>query len=117
MKNNTSIKRMEIYMAKLISQGGSVQCGERPVLIVQNNIGNANSPTVIVVPLTSKAKKDMPTHVEIPIKNGLTVESVALCEQIITLPTNRLEKKMGMIRDKGLTKKINEALKVSLGLI
>lgn len=116
MKNNTSIKRMEIYMAKLVSQGGSVQCGERPVLIVQNNIGNANSPTVIVVPLTSKEKKDMPTHVEIPIKNGLTVESVALCEQIITLPIDRLERKMGMVRDKKLSKKINDALMVSLDL-
>ena len=116
MENKANIKRMEIYMAKLKVQGGSVQCGERPVLIVQNDIGNANSPTVIVVPLTSKVKKDMPTHVEITIKNGLTTDSVALCEQIITMPIDGLERRMGMVREKRLIKRINDALKVSLGL-
>ena len=96
---------------------GSEQGGIRPVLIVQNNIGNKYSPTVIVAAITSKMNKaKMPTHIEIDAKDyGLSKDSVILLEQIRTLDKRRLKEKIG-VADKRVMDEVNEALAVSFGL-
>lgn len=92
-------RRGEIYEADLGEGEGSEQAGVRPVLIIQNNVGNHYSPTVICVPLTSKTKKDMPTHHTI-IKDKysfLTYDSIVLCEQIKTISKSKLSHRIGML--------------------
>lgn len=112
-----SPRRMEIYMTNLPHNGGSIQYGYRPVLVIQNDIGNTNSSTTIVVALTSKPKRWLPTHVTIsPSCSGLPRKSVALCEQIITVPQSALENKVGEIKDEEYIQKIHEALRISIGL-
>lgn len=110
-------KRGEIFYADLSPVVGSEQGGIRPVLIVQNNIGNKYSPTVIVAAITSKMNKaKMPTHIEIDAKDyGLSKDSVILLEQIRTLDKRRLKEKIG-VADKRVMDKVNEALAVSFGL-
>ena len=110
-------KRGEIFYADLSPVVGSEQGGIRPVLIVQNNIGNKYSPTVIVAAITSKMNKaKMPTHIEIDAKDyGLSKDSVILLEQIRTLDKRRLKEKIG-VADKRLMDEVNEALAVSFGL-
>jgi len=92
MKNfqSANIARGEIYFAKLSDVGGSVQNGMRPVLIIQNDKGNKFSPTTIVVPITSKAKKPMPTHVRVGTELGLRVSSTILAEQIICINKSQI---------------------------
>ncbi len=109
-------KRNEIYMADLPVTSDSVQYGRRPVLIIQNDIGNTYSPTTIVVPLTSQQKREMPTHVKLGIECGLGADSTVLCEQIMTVAINTLEEKMGEVRSKTVIEKINAALRCSIDL-
>lgn len=111
----SEIKRMDIYMADLPAVGGSVQYGYRPVVVVQNNVGNVSSPTVIVVPLTTKPKKPMPTHVKLKSCEAVQSNTTALCEQIMTISTDRLVKKLGNIDDLTTIGRINLALFISLG--
>lgn len=110
-------KRGEIFYADLSPVVGSEQGGIRPVLIVQNNIGNKYSPTVIVAAITSKMNKaKMPTHIEIDAKDyGLSKDSVILLEQIRTLDKRRLKEKIG-VADKRVMDEVNVALAVSFGL-
>ena len=110
-------KRGEIFYADLSPVVGSEQGGIRPVLIVQNNIGNKYSPTVIVAAITSKMNKaKMPMHIEIDAKDyGLSKDSVILLEQIRTLDKRRLKEKIG-VADKRVMDEVNEALAVSFGL-
>ena len=85
------IMRGEIYIADLDPVVGSEQGGERPVLVIQNNLGNKHSPTVIVLAITSRfhKKRNLPTHV--PIESGdLSKDSIALAEQVRTMDTSRL---------------------------
>jgi len=90
--------------------------GVRPVLIVQNNVGNYHSPTVIVAILTSKAKKKMPTHIKIDSGEGnLSVDSTILLEQLRTIDKNRLEKYVGSISSKKMNE-VNRAILISLGI-
>lgn len=112
-----SIKRGEIYYADLSPVVGSEQGGIRPVLIVQNNVGNKYSPTVIAAAITSQQEKSkLPTHIELPGKNcGLSKNSIVLLEQIRTLDKKRLKEKMGML-DNNEMNKIDTALSVSFGL-
>lgn len=112
-----NVKRGDIYFADLSPVVGSEQGGIRPVLIVQNNVGNRYSPTVIAAAITSKMNKSkMPTHIEINAKSyGLTKDSVILMEQIRTLDKKRLKEKMGTL-DEGFMNKVDEALAVSFGL-
>lgn len=115
MKN---IKRGEIYYADLRPVVGSEQGGIRPVLIVQNDLGNKYSPTTIVVMLTSKSKKsNIPTHVEIHSDgmNGLEKDSIALCEQFRTIDKMRLKDKIGSVNGDTLNEVMN-GLKVSLSM-
>ncbi len=112
-----SIKRGEIYYADLSPVVGSEQGGLRPVLIVQNDVGNKYSPTVIAAAITSqKEKSKLPTHIELDSYNcGLSKDSVVLLEQIRTIDKKRLKEKMGMLDD-GSMGKIDTALSVSFGL-
>ena len=111
------VKRGDIYYADLSPVIGSEQGGVRPVLIVQNDIGNKYSPTVIAAAITSQINKaKMPTHIEIDAKGyGLSKDSVILLEQIRTIDKKRLKEKIGKA-DENLMKKINEALLLSFGL-
>ena len=109
------IKRGELYYADLSPVIGSEQGGVRPVLVVQNNVGNKFSPTVIVAAVTSQiSKAKIPTHIELSTNYGLAKDSVLLLEQIRTLDKRRLKEKIGSLDDKCM-KSVNEALLISLG--
>lgn len=113
-----NVKRGEIYMADLSPVKGSEQGGTRPVLVIQNDIGNQYSPTTIVAAITSKiSKAKLPTHVEIPSsKKGLLKDSVVLLEQVRTIDKTRLKERITNI-SKYQMEKINKAITISLGLI
>ncbi|MBE5758026.1 MAG: type II toxin-antitoxin system PemK/MazF family toxin [Clostridiales bacterium] len=109
------IKRGELYYADLSPVIGSEQGGVRPVLVVQNDIGNKYSPTVIVAAITSQINKaKIPTHIELGTAHGLTKDSVLLLEQIRTLDKRRLKEKIGVL-DRSCMNRVNEALLISLG--
>lgn len=109
------IKRGELYYADLSPVIGSEQGGVRPVLIVQNDIGNKYSPTVIVAAITSQINKaKIPTHIELNSSYGLSKDSVLLLEQIRTLDKKRLREKIGTL-DKQCMENVNQALLISLG--
>ena len=112
-----TIKRGALYLADLSPVVGSEQGGQRPVLIVQNDIGNRYSPTVIIVAITAQiTKSKLPTHVELPGKeNGLLKDSVILGEQIRTIDKKRLIQPLGHL-DENYMKQVDEALLISLGL-
>ena len=114
---NMNIKRGEIYYADLSPVVGSEQGGIRPVLVIQNDIGNKYSPTVIAAAITSQINKaKMPTHIELAAKDyGLNKDSVILLEQIRTIDKRRLREKIGRIDD-GLMASVNNALSISFGL-
>ena len=110
------VRRGEIYYADLSPVVGSEQGGVRPVLIIQNDVGNKYSPTVVVCAVTSQlTKAKLPTHVELASgESGLTRASVALLEQIRTLDKRRLKEKIGELPLNMMTR-VNEALLISLG--
>lgn len=112
-----SVRRGEIYYADLSPVVGSEQGGVRPVLIIQNDVGNKYSPTVIAAAITSQREKSkLPTHIELSAENcGLQKNSIVLLEQIRTIDKKRLKEKMGML-DSSSMSKINTALTVSFGL-
>lgn len=111
------VKRGEIYYADLSPVVGSEQGGVRPVLIVQNDIGNKHSPTVIAAAITSqKEKSKLPTHIELNAAScGLAKDSVVLLEQVRTLDKRRLKERMGEL-DSNAMSQVNDALSVSFGL-
>lgn len=110
------IKRGEIYYADLSPVVGSEQGGVRPVLIIQNDVGNKYSPTVIVSAITSQlGKAKLPTHIELPAeKYNLPKNSVALLEQIRTLDKRRLQEKVTTLSPEKM-REVNKALLISLG--
>ena len=112
-----NIKRGDIYYADLSPVVGSEQGGLRPVLIVQNDVGNRYSPTVIAAAITSRMTKTrLPTHIDVTADNlGLAKDSVVLLEQIRTIDKTRLKEKMGHLDDK-LMSSVNNAITVSFGL-
>lgn len=110
------MKRGDVYYADLSPVVGSEQGGTRPVLIIQNDVGNKYSPTVIIAAITSKIDKStVPTHVSIGLDKGLTENSVALLEQIRTIDKQRLTDKITHL-NKDLMKDVDFALKISLGI-
>ena len=111
------VKRGDIYYADLSPVIGSEQGGIRPVLIIQNDVGNKYSPTVIAAAITSQINKaKMPTHIELPASEyGLYKDSVVLLEQIRTIDKRRLREKVAHL-DKGLMEAVNSALAVSFGI-
>ena len=112
-----SVKRGDIYYADLSPVVGSEQGGMRPVLIIQNDVGNRYSPTVIAAAITSRmGKTRLPTHIDIYAdKAGLAKDSVVLLEQIRTLDKRRLKEKMGHLDDL-MMNEVNNAIAVSFGL-
>lgn len=112
-----NVKRGDIFYADLSPVVGSEQGGLRPVLIVQNDVGNKYSPTVIAAAITSKLDKaKLPTHIDVYAEEfGLAKNSVVLLEQIRTLDKRRLREKMGHL-DEILMQKVNDAITISFGL-
>lgn len=112
-----TVKRGDIFYADLSPVVGSEQGGLRPVLIVQNDIGNRYSPTVIAAAITSRLDKaKLPTHIDVYAEEfGLAKNSVVLLEQIRTLDKRRLREKMGHL-DELLMQKVNNAITISFGL-
>ena len=110
------IKRGDIYYADLNPTVGCEQGGIRPVLIIQNNVGNHFSPTVVAAAITSRRKKDMPTHVLID-ENGtrLFADSRIMLEQVRTIDRERLKEYIGHA-DKATMQSVDRAIAVSLGL-
>ena len=117
VNTNLEIKRGYLYYADLSPVVGSEQGGIRPVLIIQNDIGNKYSPTVIVAAITSQINKaKLPTHIEISANEyGLNKDSVILLKQIRTIDKKRLREKIGCL-DKNMMLKVNNSLQISLGL-
>ncbi len=111
------IKRGEIYYADLSPVVGSEQGGLRPVLIVQNDVGNKFSPTVIAAAITSqKDKTSLPTHIKVNANEcGLSKNSIVLLEQVRTIDKQRLKERMGKLDDFDMYR-VNKALSVSFGL-
>lgn len=112
------VYRGEIYLADLSPVVGSEQGGFRPVLVIQNDIGNKFGPTVIVAAITSKiSKAKLPTHIGISsLEYDIEKDSVILCEQIRTIDKQRLSEKVGTL-DRDTMENVNLALQVSLGMI
>ncbi len=112
-----TVKRGDIYYADLSPVVGSEQGGIRPVLIVQNDVGNKFSPTVIAAAITSQRDKtNLPTHIKVDADGcGLSKDSIVLLEQVRTIDKQRLKEKMGSL-DVGSMNKIDKALSVSFGL-
>ncbi|CDE30930.1 MAG: type II toxin-antitoxin system PemK/MazF family toxin [Ruminococcus sp.] len=111
------VKRGEIYYADLSPVVGSEQGGIRPVLIVQNDVGNRHSPTVIAAAITSqKDKAKLPTHISVQAATcGLTKDSIVLLEQIRTIDKRRLKDRMGALDPPSMTR-VDNALQISFGL-
>ena len=111
------MKRGEIYFADLDPVIGSEQGGRRPVLIIQNDLGNRFSPTVIVLPLTSKINKTpLPTHVPLlPPQGGVRRPSIILCEQVRTLEKSRLTRYLGLLSPEKMAL-VEKALAAAVGV-
>ena len=112
------VKRGDIFYADLSPVIGSEQGGIRPVLVIQNDIGNKYSPTIIIAAITSQINKaKLPTHIEINAPEyGLPRDSVVLLEQVRTIDKKRLREKIGKFSEE-MMKEVDECLKISLGLI
>ena len=112
------VKRGDVFYADLSPVVGSEQGGVRPVLVIQNDIGNRFSPTVIIAAITAQIQKaKLPTHVEIEAKtHGMERDSVILLEQIRTIDKQRLTDKITHLDDDTMNK-VNDALQISVGLI
>lgn len=116
-RKNMTVKRGDIFYADLSPVVGSEQGGVRPVVIVQNDVGNKHSPTVIAAAITSRTEKaKLPTHIEVMADRfGLAKDSVILLEQVRTIDKKRLKEKMGHLEDETM-EKVNSAISVSFGL-
>lgn len=112
------VKRGDVFFAELSPVVGSEQGGTRPVLVIQNDIGNRFSPTVIIAAITAQIQKaKLPTHVEINAKKcGFERDSVILLEQLRTIDKSRLTDKITQLDDT-LMEKVDEALEISVGLV
>ena len=112
------IRRGDIFLADLGDGIGSEQHGVRPVLVVQNNVGNKYSPTVTVLPITTKVHKSrgLPTHIFIDNMGGLAEKSSIMAEQITTIDKTKIFTYIGTIPEEAMKKDINEAIRIQLGL-
>lgn len=113
-----TVRRGDIYYADLSPVVGSEQGGIRPVLIVQNDVGNKFSPTVIAAAITSQRfKTSLPTHIQVDAQGcGLSKDSIVLLEQVRTIDKRRLKEKMGNLDEYDMNR-VNQALSVSLGIL
>ena len=117
MRITFNVRRGDIFYADLSPVVGSEQGGVRPVLIVQNDVGNRFSPTVIAAAITSqKDKARLPTHIQLnSTGSGLARDSIVLLEQIRTIDKRRLKEHMGRLDEQSMNR-INQALEISFGL-
>lgn len=109
------IKRGDIYYADLRPVMGSEQSGIRPVLVIQNDVGNHYSPTVIVAAITGRKKKWLPTHVRLKNQSGLYKTSFVMLEQIRTIDRERLRNYIGCLSENSM-EAIDQAIEISVGL-
>ena len=109
-----NVKRGELYLINLTGQG-SEQNGLRPVVVLQNDVGNRFSPTTVVVPLTSQNKKNVPTHVNLEPEDGVVKPSTALCEQPMSVDKTRLIKRIGALNENKI-EDINKKILFNLGI-
>ncbi len=116
LKENMTFKRGDIYKANLNPYKGSEQGGIRPVIVLQNNVGNFFSQTLVIAPLTSKVyqKKKLPTHYVVRDVPNLEEESLVLLEQIKTIDKQRVLEYIGRVSDEDM-QGIEKAMKISLG--
>lgn len=115
-RNVKQVRKGEIYYAELSGTLGSEQGGVRPVLIIQNDVGNRNSPTTIIAPLTTKlGKAVLPTHIIIEKTSGLSEKSIVLLEQIRTVDKCRLRDYVGTVKPKTM-KEVDACIEVSFGI-
>jgi mRNA interferase MazF len=115
-------KRGDVYFVNCgCDTSSSLQCGVRPVLVVSNDVANAHSPVVTVVPLTGqlRKKRSLPTHVLIPCSkmHGLTQPSVALAEQVTSMDKRKLVERRGHIKDHGIMARVTKALQIQIGAV
>lgn len=110
------MQRGDIYLLNLKTQSGSVQAGIRPVIIIQNDVGNLYASTTVVCSITSANKKWLPTHCNLFKNGGLRKNSIALCEQIFTVNKADLQKHVGTITKPHILKRLNECIRLSLNL-
>lgn len=112
-----TVRKYELYYADLAPVVGSEQGGIRPVLVIQNDVGNKHSPTTIICVITKRLNKaKLPTHIYLGQRFGLTEESIALFEQVRTIDKKRLKEKIGQVDDLTLMDRIDEAIHISFGL-
>lgn len=116
MPKNVQPRRGDIFMADLARDPLTRQSGVRPVVIIQNDRGNANSGSVIAVIVTSSHKKKLPTHVHLYPRHGVKRPSTALCEHIITIKKSCLLNHLGTIVNTDAECQLDDALRVSIGL-
>lgn len=109
-----NVKRGELYLINLTGQG-SEQNGLRPVVVLQNDVGNRFSPTTVVVPLTSQNKKNVPTHVNLSPEDGVVKPSTVLCEQPMSVDKTRLIKRIGALNENKI-EDINKKILFNLGI-
>lgn len=114
-RTHTEIRRGDIYYADLSPVVGCEQGGIRPVLLIQNDVGNHYSPTVIVAAITGRKKKPMPTHIYLRKREGLQTDSVIMLEQMRTIDRARLIKYIGRLDGDSMAK-VDKAIAISLGL-
>lgn len=111
------VRQGDIYLTDLSGYIGSEQSGVRPVVVVQNNVGNTHSPTTVIVPLTSRHKPSLPTHTLLtPNDCGVREDSTALCEQMRVIDKSRLKKWLGKVENSSKLEEINKSLMALVGL-
>ena len=116
MNSTDVIKRGNVFFADFAQKVGSEICGTRPVLVLQNDIGNQHSPTIIVAGISSQMKKMyLPTHIQIDEECGLKRKSVVQLEQIHTIDRKRLRGYIGTLSEKMMSR-VNQAIQISLGM-
>ena len=111
------VKKGDLFFADLNPVVGSEQGGVRPIVIIQNDKGNQYSPTTVVCPITSKQKKNIPTHVELLPEDGVSRPSTVLCEQPMTVDKSLLMKCLGKVENQQKILDINQKIMISLGVM
>ena len=115
VQQNTEIHKYDVFYVDLgTTRNGSIQHGNRPCMVVGNNVGNKYAPILLVVPITTRKKKFLPTHLKVDKEDGLPYNSTLLCEQIMTIPKEQLGEKICSLEEKA--KAIDKKLHISLGL-
>ena len=116
LSEKDGVKRGDIFIADFTDSIIDFQCKKRPVVIVQNNTGNKHSDSYIAAVITSRRKKEMPTHIILDERFGLRKNSTVLCEHLVTVRRTMLQKYIGTVAGSPFEKKIDEALEISLEL-